>query len=511
MPRIFAELRQGSAKSRSQYRASRAVVTAAGILLLCSCAPATRPPVFKPLENVPVAGLPTGMAGWPEQQWWKQYGDAQLDRLIDMAMRFAPDLEVAQARYRSAQRTVDAQRAERNPQATGIVEGTYGYTHINAPPPMPGGGSSQGIMLQDSANRNETGIVGARLTWDLDLFGKQKAAIAEAVGQARASEASRAAAATMLQYNLANTYFDWQAQQARLALARKSERTAAQYSHLVELRVEGGVENPDSLDTANQQLAQQRSTVAQLEGSGALDIAQLAALVGVSPAQIGDLTPAPLPAVGAQLPADARLGLIARRPDIVASRWQIEASLRSIDQSRAAFYPDVSLMALGGFLRAYPNLGSGTRTDVTVGNFGPSITLPIFSGGRNTANFESSQAQLDTAVASYNQTVVQAAQDVATNVLTLQQLDAMKVQQLQQLASVSSQFNSSLRRRAQGVIDDRPYLNAQLQVDQQRDALLQLQAQMLATNLSLIHALGGGYRAADVPQLPQASTQDIAR
>ena len=479
------------------------VAVVAATLVLGACAPPVRPPSFVPRDEVPLAGLPTGRAGWPEPEWWHRYGDPQLDRVVELAMRGSPNLEQAEARYRAATRAVESARAELNPQVRGLVGGSHGYSDVTLRGQVPGmPGNAQGFQLSPGHSWSNSGVAGALATWDLDIWGKQKDAVSAAVGQARAAEAERASAAASLQYNVANTYFDWQAQQARLAVAKHAAESAAQYRELVELRVHGGLDDPTTLDQADSQLAQQRRAVAQLEGAASLDLVQLAALAGASPAQLGSLSPVPLPTPDTQLPQDARLGLLARRPDIAAARWQIEASSRQIDQARKAYYPDVSLMALGAFLRTYPNLGSGTRTDLTLGNIGPSVQLPIFSGGRLKAQYESAQAQLDTAVAQYDGAVVQAAGDIAQGVATLRMLDAQREQQDRQFDAAEAQKRKAGDRRSKGLIDDRNWLNADMQLDQQRDARLQLMSQMLSANLTLIHALGGGYHADDLPALP---------
>jgi NodT family efflux transporter outer membrane factor (OMF) lipoprotein len=481
---------------------SRCIAITGLALLLAACAPAVRPPAFAPREEVPLAGLPTGQAGWPQPDWWKRYGDPQLDRIVDLAMRGSPDLEQAEARYRAAQRAVDSASAELSPQVRGLINGNHGYSDVAVSGDVPGAaGSAQRFQLNPGSSWSNSGAVGALATWDLDLWGKQKDAVS-AVGQARAAEAERASAATSLQYNVVNTYYDWQAQQARLDVARHAAGSSAEYRELVNLRVHGGLDDPTNLDQADGQLAQQRRAVAQLEGASELDRVQLAALAGVSPSELGTLKPVPLPTPDTRLPADARLGLLARRPDIAAARWQIEASSKNIDQARKAYYPDVSLMALGAFLRTYPDLGSGSRTDLTLGNIGPSIQLPIFSGGRLLAQVETAQAQLDTAVAQYDGAVVQAAGQIAQSVATLQMLDSQRVQVDRQYDASAAQKAKAADRRSKGLIDDRTWLNADMQLDQQRDARLQLTSQLLSANLSLIHALGGGYHADDLPDLP---------
>ncbi|HEY9131269.1 MAG TPA: efflux transporter outer membrane subunit [Dyella sp.] len=482
---------------------------ACAVLAVTGCAPPVRPPTFVPRNEAPLAGLPVGKAGWPQPGWWKRYGDAQLDRLVDLAMRDSPDLEQAQARYLAALRAVDMQRAQLNPQVQGLLNGAHGYSDVDLHGQAPGtSGSAQGISVNPGRSWSNTGVAGALLRWDLDIWGKQKAAVAAAAGQANAAKAERATVANSLQYNVAVTYVDWLTLQSRVALARDAERTAVLYSELAAKRVRAGLDDPQTLDTAQAQLAQLRRTTVMLEGAAALDIAQLAALTGISPQKLGELSPRALPQPDAEPPPDARLGLIARRPDIVAARWQIEAASRSIDQARAAYYPDVSLVALAAYLRIYPDLGSGTRIGATVGNVGPSVQLPLFSGGRLRAQLEASQAQLDNAVAAYNRAVVQAAHDVAQQVLSLQQLNSARQQQDRELAAREQLAARADKRRRQGIDDDRPYLASLLQVDQQHDSQLQLQGQMLAADLSLIHALGGGYRAENLSIPPTTVAKD---
>lgn len=469
---------------------------------LVACAPAVRPPAFQPREHVPLAGLPTGARGWPDAQWWTHYRDPQLDRLEAWAMRGSPDLQVAQARYRAALAAVGAQRAERRPQVQGLASASHGYLDPDLPD-----STTQGLLQVGSASSDSI-AVGALANWDLDIWGKQEAAIAAAVGQANAARAERAAAASALQYHVAAAYFDWLAQQARLRLARRAEHLTKQLRGLVALRVKAGLDDPGQLDQADDRLAQARQNRAMREGDVAQDRAQLAAVIGVDPQQLDRLEAVPLPAADTRLPADARLGLIARRPDIAAARWTIEASLRDVDQARAAYYPDVKLMALGAFLRSYPDLGASSHTDLTLGNAGVSVSLPIFSGGRLKAQFERSQAALDAAVARYNRTIVQAAHDVAQQIVALQQLDAVKLQQERSLQAQRSQLAQAQELQREGIADDRAGLRAQLAVSQQRDALLQLQTRQLAANLSLIHALGGGYHADHLPALPTAAKDD---
>lgn len=468
-----------------------------------------RPPQFAPRRQVPLAGTPTGTAAWPQQQWWKHYDDPQLDRLMELATRDSPDLQEAQARYTAATRAVDTQAAQLRPQVRGYLDAAHAYSKVDTDM-RPG---AQSLSISPKHSWNNSSLAAALFTWDLDVWGKRKDAVAQAIGHANAAEAERAMAANSLHYNLARTYFDWQSQQARVALATQAEQSASAYRALVAMRVKAGLDDPQLLDRADAQLAAQRRTLASLQGAASLDLAQLAAVAGVSAQSLGTLAVRALPAADTEVPPYAGLELVARRPDIVAGRWQIEASIKGIDAARAAYYPDVSLLALGAYLHMYPNLGSGTRANVGLGNFGAAVNLPIFSGGRLKAQLETQQAQLDMAVASYNRTVVQAAHDVAEQIATMQQLGMEQTQVERQVADVQSQSQRTDRRRQQGLDDDRSWLDAQIQLDQQRDAQLQVRDQLLAANLALINALGGGYQNRDVPALPAADhrAEDAAR
>lgn len=436
---------------------------------------------------------------------------------MDLATRDSPDLQEAQARYTAAERAVDVQRAQLNPQVRGYADAAHAYSKIVAhaqPGTSAGAGSqdAQGIGISPKHSWSNDGLVAAMFTWDLDVWGKQKDAVAQAIGQANAAEAERAMAANSLHYSVARTYFDWQSQQARLQLARQAAQAASSYRTLVAMRVHAGLDDPQLLDRADAQLADQLRNIATLEGMSSLDSVQLAAIAGVSAQELGTLQPRALPAPDADVPPYAGLELIARRPDIVANRWQIESSIKGIDAARAAYYPDVSLLALGAYLRMFPDLGSGTRAHAGLGNAGASMSLPLFSGGRLKAQLETQQAQLDSAVATYNRTVVQAARDVAQQIATMQQLRAEQIQTDRQLADVDAQNQRADRRRRQGLDDDRNWLGLQMQLAQQRDAQVQVSSQLLTANLALIYALGGGYRDPDVPALPTGPTaQDASR
>jgi multidrug efflux system outer membrane protein len=434
-------------------------------------------------DDVPLAGLPTtARAGWPAADWWTAYQDDQLDRLIDQAMRQAPDLALAQSRLGSAEQSIRAAAAQAGLNINGSAQ--VARQRLSEHGLIPS--KFLGFTWYNQAD------LGVQLRYDFDWWGKTRAAVESAIDQAHAAEAQRSAAALAIQYAVADTYFGWQADQARLALADQALVVQQRLTDIAELRVRQGVDLQDEATRAQARLAAAREMRTAIDSSARIRLAALASLVGVAPAELPKLTPRPLPAVSGGLPAGAGLDLIARRPDIAASRWQVEAALKQTDVARAQFLPDLSISALAGLSSI--DLGQLFTASSRTFALTPALHLPLFNSGLLQANYGLSKAQLDSAVAQYNSVVLQAARDVSTQALTAQMLAERRTQQEAQLAADKRLLAAAQARAAQGVRDARESLAARAQLLQQRDASAQLQAQAVSTDLALIKALGGGYR-----------------
>jgi len=490
-----------SGSRRYRLTASRGACVLCVLLALAACsAPQRRPPSVALRESAPLAGLPTDQHGWPAAQWWKEFHDAQLDALMDLASAHAPQLDVAQARYRSAVAGASIARAEARPQLNGIASASRAHIVAGNPKAAPSGapsaagaqsGAQGGFMLPSYV----TSIAGiGDFSYDFDWWGKHRAAIESALDKQHAALAERSAAAASIESAVASTYFDWLSIRLRLAQAAQTTDVNAALLRIAQARVQRGIDPPQTVEAARQQLAGARAATAQLEGAAQGDRAALAASCGVALAELPPLTVLPLPTLDTALPEDARVALLARRPDIVASRWMVESSARDIDQARSAFFPDISISALAGFLRSYPT--PGRDSTLRFGSAGLMATLPLYDGGRRSAQFDATQAALDEAIAQYNATVMDAAQDVSRQTVALGALAAQRVQKRVEVAAAESAYAQANARARRGVDDPRQTLAAQAQLIAQHDAALQLDAQTLGTDIALIHALGGGYRSA---------------
>jgi multidrug efflux system outer membrane protein len=456
-------------------------------LLAAGCSIPPKPDTPPLRDAAPLAGVdaPAGRS-WPDAEWWKHYGDEQLDVLEEKALENGPTLDVASARFAAAEKAIDIARAE-----TGVtVDGNVQYQRQRL--------SENGLIPPAFLGFTwySQGDLGVQFRYDFDFWGRKRAAIEAAVSQARAAEAERASATLGLTTSIADLYFGWQADRARAALMEKLVGALERNLHIADLRVSHDVDPPDALYQARTRLAGAREQREAFLGSARIKEAALAALLGISPADLPALTPKPLPEVDGTLPTDAGIDLLARRPDIAASRWRVEAALRNADEARAAFYPDISIGALAGLSSIDMDklFEGGSR----VFNVSPAIHLPIFEGGRLEARFGASKAELETAAAEYDSVVVSAAEDVATQALTARQLAARRRERDTQVAASRSLQDTAAARSKRGIGDDRAVIGAEAEVIQQQDAATALHAQALSTDIALIKALGGGYRFAGV-------------
>jgi multidrug efflux system outer membrane protein len=319
--------------------------------------------------------------------------------------------------------------------------------------------------------------------------------------QAHAAQAEDSAAALTLASSIADTYFGWQSDQNRLSLAREKEAIVAAEAKIGAARVRAELDSPDELDSNDLALAAAREEIAALEGSARLRVVALAALVGRPSADLPPLTVKPLPKVQGRLPDNVKIDLIARRADITASRWRVEAAEKSLASARAEFFPDVTINGLVGVSSL--DIGKLLEFGSRVPQATAAIHLPIFDAGRLKARYGGAQAAIDSAVSTYQDTVIGAARDVAQQATTLAQIDAQREQRVKEVAAAARMKDTAAARVKQEITDARTELRATETWIDQRDALLRLDSAALSADVALQRALGGGYDSA--PKLASSS------
>jgi NodT family efflux transporter outer membrane factor (OMF) lipoprotein len=426
-------------------------------------------------------GVALSAAAWPKADWWTQLKDPQLDRLIGEALAGNPGLKVAQARVRQAQAAAQASGAALYPQVSADAQITrLRYPEFGLiPPPLNG-------------NWNNQAQVQASASYDLDLWGGNRAALASAVGRQQAAEVDAFAARLALSVDIARAYVALDRGYRQLDVA---ERTLAEREHVYRLtqdRFDAGIDTRLAVKQAESLLPATREQVAQLHEQIELAQTQIAALLGQGPDRGRAITrPSSEGLADLQLPSKVPAVLVGRRPDLVAQRWRVEAASRDIDVARAQFYPNVSLDAFVGLqsIGLSDFLQAGSRT---IGA-GPALTLPIFNGGRLRGNLAQRDAEYDLAVERYNEALVQALRDVVDQLSAWRSVDEQRRQQALALATAQEAYDLAMLRFSDGIGNYLDVLSAESLLLAQQSLDVELHARTLAISIDLARALGGGF------------------
>ena len=463
-------------------------VLASAALLLGGCAsPGETRPTHQ-LADARTRGAAPDATPWPATRWWSSYGDAQLDTLVDQALAGQPSLQIAQARLQQAQAAVSVAGAARGLQASASLELTDQRFTENGLIPPPLGGS---VKWNNSA---QLGV-----SWDLDLFGRQRAALDASVGQLRATQADAQAARVLLAGNVAAGYFNLARLIENRDVATQALQQREQVLALVRQRISAGLDTTVDLRQAEGLIAQSRVEVEALAEGIARARHALADLSGQGPQALDALSPTLVAVRSQPLPAGLPADLLGRRADLVAQRWRVEAALREVDLAKSQFYPNVNLMAFVGLssigLDRFLNAGSLTY------GAGPALHLPIFEGTRLRANLGAKTAEVDAAVDGYNAALLHALREVADEVSSLQSLERQQLAQRDATSAAEAAYALALQRYQAGLGNFLVVLTAQTNVLSQRRASTDLNARHLGSEVALAKALGGGFQA-DPDALP---------
>ncbi len=426
-------------------------------------------------------GVPVSAAAWPKSDWWKVYGDPQLDALIDEALAGSPTLNIAAARTRKALALAQTAKAPLYPQVDGNLSSTRQRF------------SEQGLVPPPVAGTwNTVNQLQVTLGWEIDFWGKNRASYESALGLARAAEVDEYAARLALSTTIAQAYVELQRAYLELDVAQRTLGEREQIYTLTRDRNDAGIDSRLELKQAESALPATREEITRLEETIQLTRNQLAALLGQGPDRgMAIARPAATALQPVALPSTIPAELLGRRPDLVAQRWRVEAARKAIDSAKAEFYPNVNLLAFVGF-SSIGGAGFLTAASRTLGA-GPAITLPIFEGGRLRGNLASTDADYDIAVEQYNQLLADSLRDVVDQLASFRSVDLQRVQQKQALATTREAYDLALLRYREGLGNYLQVLSAEQPWLAQQVLDAELQARELSLSVNLARALGGGY------------------
>jgi outer membrane protein, multidrug efflux system len=485
--------------------AGTAAVLILGALLLSGCA-SVGPDYKRPSDAAPVAyktsATTNDLGSWkegkpldnvPKGAWWEMFGDNTLNELEQRASGANQELKAAVARVEQARAsarvarseflpTLDANPAWRRERYSPNQEPSFGAITVN------------------------TFRTPLDLSYEIDLWGRVRRSFESARADAQSSLAAMQQVLLTLQADLAQNYFALRSLDAEIATVNGTVRLRNEQLKLTRSRFEGGIGNELDVSRAETELASTEAEAAGLSRRRAELENAIAILVGENPSNFKlaaletaapNWNPRP-PQVPAGLPAD----LLERRPDVAQAERDLASANARIGMAKAAFFPVLRLTGSGGFVSG--DVESLFNWESRVWSLGPSLSLPIFAGGRNLANLNRSRAAYVEAVAKYRQRVLVAFGDVENSLSGLRLLANQAAAQDRALASARRAADLAAQRYTAGIVS---YLEV---VDANRGALFaernqaQVVGERLIASVQLIKALGGGWNETEIGM---ASTQ----
>lgn len=478
---LYSTVLYGPIREPKAMKSIRTAALAFATALLSACVlPPKDEPREQPLQQARL-GLSEAKAPLAGDNWWQAFNDPQLNRLVEQSLAHNPTLAQAVARVREAQAMADASHAGLLPSVSYDAQEQRQRFSNNFIYPPPYGGS---VYWQ--------GQEGANLDWDIDFWGRQSSLLKQARSQTAAAQLDLASARLALAGAVAQAYIDLYRNYALADIARQTGQQRQRILDITRGRVHAGLDTNVELREAEGAVPEAQVALSQAQQAQAVAVHQLAALSGqgadayptfVRP-QLDLDTALPLPQ---SLPAD----LLGRRPDVLAARDRVEAASAGRAAAKAAFYPDVSLNAFAGTQAiGFANLFKAASG---VYGAGPAIHLPLFDAGRLKANYRGATAEIDDAVAGYNQTVLGAVRQTADQLSNIEALKVQLDQQQKSLDDAEEAYRLAEERYQAGLSSYLTVLNAETQVLAARRERVELVSATAVDRITLLLALGGSF------------------
>ena len=480
---------------RFYSKAFRIGVLSLTVSTLCACAVVTGKhetlaQVDNARLNLPEVSGRT-LAQWPQQGWWTQYNNPTLNALIEQAMSDGPSLKVLATRIDASQNAADAVRKLSYPMGQVKVDWTgqeFFNTRIDgATPQSQAALSSRGIPTNPSDQFIALTNISAGISWDLDLWGHNRALYGAALGLSRAQSLEYEAARQGVIANIVGLHAQIMAFTERANIVDKQIATQTMLRQRWLEREQAGLQPTQNSVQVDMTLAQLAQFKQSLMAQKAVARAQLAALVGQTPEQLTEFLPEQTWQT-LNLPQNIPVQILGTRPDIAAAREYIVASTEQVNAVKAEFYPNINI----GLSTALQLLNLQDILDFRGQNAAvkPAISLPIFNTIQLNAKLRQQQAQLDNTIAQYNQTVFQAVSDAHQQLAQYRQAQAYLTAQARIVKDSQTLTDLSAQRYRAGMSPQMESLMYQTATLREQDALVMGYAMRRAQEARLASSLG---------------------
>lgn len=446
------------------------------------------PPVAAYAETGPWVQA-TPQTALPRQVWWTIYGDTTLNRLEERIATANTTLAQAQARYDAAQGYLEQAQSSILP--TIGIGGHASTDKQSANRPLRS--ANQPTYYGDNA-------VSASVGWDLDLWGRIRNEVKAGTAEAQASYADMEGVKLSLQAQLADGYLSLRELDAQAALLHDAIGIYGKALDLTNYRHDKGIASGLDVGRAQAQFSDAQAQLADTLGRRAVMEHAIASLVG-EPASTFSIAPQVIAFQVPNIPTDMPATLLERRPDVAAAERIVAATNAGIGVARAAFFPDISVSALGGFM----NTGSDSlfAAPDAYWALGPSMALTLFDNGRHEGQLAVAKAANASAAAAYRGTVLKAFQEVEDNRALLNRLADAADAKARSVAAATKTQNLAMALYRNGALGFLDVVIAQTTALAAQQAQLALQTRRLQASVGLIKAIGGGWSVRELPDIAE--------
>jgi len=418
---------------------------------------------------------------WPKEEWWEDFENPQLTTLIEEALLISPTLKRVEERFKAAHQLALQKRARLFPEMD--FDADSDWQHLSKT------GFFRSFAATVPAVVNDI-TAGLNFTYEFDFWGKNRNRYKAALNDASASAAEALQAKLILTTSIAYAFVELQFLNAKLQLLKQLEENELAITSIRIGRQESGIDmSTDHLQARSDRL-DRSAMVVEISRAIQEKIHQIKALAGLSQNVSFYLPDPKIMPKSFVLPQNLSLDLIARRPDLIAERWRLEAAAKEIKVAKADFFPNVNLVAMLGFESIH--LHTLFQKQSYSGEFDPAIHLPLFTAGRLQAQYREKVADYNEAVYTYNELILRVSQEIAdrlSGIFFLQKELDVRAFSL----DTAKEIDQVTQRRFQNAIEDKiALINAQNNVIDIQLIFTELLYMKQLLWIQLIRSLGGG-------------------
>lgn len=460
------------------------------LLFMSACVPKIE--TQKPMQNLDLTNAMGNNSAISDGailkiDWWKDYGDTQLDEIIDFTRNSSPNIKSIEAKYAQANSIIASTQARNLPSifaGGGISSQRFSENHI-FPPPL--GGSTQTLY--------EGGL---SLNYDFDFWDARASKILSAKYSAMAQKATIEEMKLFLSTTICEIYLSWNFDEERIEILHELKDLLLQERYITLANMKNGLSDARMLHSNTSEIAKIDQAIQAFKRSIEGKKESIAILGGFMPSHAQKWLAPSIKNFKAPLPKEILLNLIAHRADITVQKYIVLSKGQNIENAKAQFYPNISLSGVLGFISF--DLDKFLGRSSFVPSTGVAISLPLFDGGERNANLSERSSDYNSSVNDYNGVVIKAANEVVATLNKSKILDSELVLHEEEMQAQHLNVKIAEERFAAGLANKLPFLEAKRELTQTHLNSIDLHGAKAILEIRLIKALGGGYEDNNVTQ-----------